>query len=273
MTRMTKKDEPFVWEAEEQLAFEMMVTAFTTAPVLRHFDHDRVVIIETDASDHVSAGLISQYDADGVLHPVAYFPKKHSLAEWNDDLYDKELMAMIKALEERRPERDGAAYPLKLITDHINLEYFMTKKLSYRRQADGHELRPCIIQEHHDTALAGHPGRAKTLDLLDRKYYREEMRKDVDRYVRNCHDWQRSRSSRHSTFGVLQPLPVPDKLWEDISMDFVVGLPECEGFDAIWVVVDRPSKMRHFIPCHTTFDALGWAELCLREVVRLHGLP
>jgi len=56
-------------------------------------------------------------------------------------------------------------------------------------------------------------------------------------------------------------------------MDFVVGLPECEGFDAIWVVVDRLSKMRHFIPCHTTIDTVGLAELCLREVGRLHGLP
>ena len=56
-------------------------------------------------------------------------------------------------------------------------------------------------------------------------------------------------------------------------MDFVEGLPECETFDAIWVVVDRLSKMRHFIPFHTTIDALGVAELFLREVVRLHGLP
>ena len=52
-----------------------------------------------------------------------------------------------------------------------------------------------------------------------------------------------------------------------------MGLPECEGFDAIWAVVDWLSKMRHFIPCHTTIDALGLAELFLREVVRLHGLP
>ena len=66
---------------------------------------------------------------------------------------------------------------------------------------------------------------------------------------------------------------MPDKPWEDISMDFVVGLPECEGFDAICVVVDRLSKMRHFIPCHTTIDASGLAELSLWEVVRLHGCP
>ena len=83
LTGLTKKDEPFVWEAEQQLAFETMVTAFTAAAVLRHFDHDREVIIKTDTSDYVSAGVLSQFDDDGVLHPVAYFSKKHSPAKGN----------------------------------------------------------------------------------------------------------------------------------------------------------------------------------------------
>ena len=135
LTRLTKKDEPFVWGSEQQLPFETMVEAFTTAPTLRHFDHEREVIIETDASNYVSAGILSQRDDEGVLHPVAYYSKKHSPAECNYDIYDKELMAIIKALEEWRPECEGAAYPLKLITDHKNLEYFMTKKLLNRRQA------------------------------------------------------------------------------------------------------------------------------------------
>jgi len=135
------------------------------------------------------------------------------------------------------------------------------------------ELRLRVIQEHHVTALAGHPGRAKTFDLLDRGYYGQVIRKDVDWCVRNCHDYRWSQSSRHSTFGVLQSLPLPNNPWEDISMDFVVGFPECEEFDAIWVVVDRRSKMQHVIPCNTTIVAPGLAELFLREVVRLHGLP
>ena len=135
LTRLTRKDEPFLWEAEQQLAFKTMVTAFTTASVLRHFDHDREVIIDTDASDYVSAGSLSQYDDDGVLHTVAHFSKKQSQAECNSDIYDKELMAIIKALEEWRPECEGAAYPFNLITDHTNREYFMTKKLLNRRQA------------------------------------------------------------------------------------------------------------------------------------------
>jgi len=134
-TKLTKKDQPFVWEAEQQLAFETMVEAFTTAPIFRHFDHEREVIIETDTSDYVSAGVLSPYDDEGVLHPVAYFSKKHSPAECNYDIYDKVLMAIIKALQEWRPECEGAAYALQLITDHKNLEYFMTKKLLNRRQA------------------------------------------------------------------------------------------------------------------------------------------
>jgi len=129
LTRLTKKDEPFIWETEQRLAFGMMVTAFTTAPVLGHFNLDREVIIETDASDYVSAGVLSQYDDEGVLHPVAYFSKKHSPAECNYDIYDMELMAIIKSLEEWRPECEGAAYPLKMKIDHQNLEYFMSTKL------------------------------------------------------------------------------------------------------------------------------------------------
>jgi hypothetical protein len=132
---LTKKDEPFVSGSEQQLAFERMVTAFSTAPALRHYDHEREVIIETDASDYLSAGILSQRDDEGVLHPVAYCSKKNSPAECNYDIYDKEPMAIIKALEEWRPECEGAAYPLQLITDHKNMEYFMTKKLLNRTQA------------------------------------------------------------------------------------------------------------------------------------------
>jgi hypothetical protein len=135
LTRLTKKDVHFEWLEDQQRAFEEMVLKFTTAPTLRHFDHSSEVAIETDASDYVSAGVWSQKDDDGVLHPVAFCSKKHSPAECNYDIYDKELMAIIKALEEWRPECEGAEHTLQLVTDHKNLEYFMTKKLLNRRQA------------------------------------------------------------------------------------------------------------------------------------------
>ena len=110
-----------MWGSEKQFVFETMIMAFTTAPALQHFDQEREVIIETDPSDYESAGVLSQRDDEGVLHPVAYYSKKHSPAECNYDIYDKDLMAIIKALQEWRPECEGAAYPLQLITDHKNL--------------------------------------------------------------------------------------------------------------------------------------------------------
>jgi hypothetical protein len=76
----------------------------TSAPVLAQIDLDHDVIVETNASDYVSAGVLSQYDDDGILHPVAYFSKKHSPAECNYEIYDKELMAIVCTFEEWRPE-------------------------------------------------------------------------------------------------------------------------------------------------------------------------
>ena len=95
----------------------------------------------------------------------------------------------------------------------------------------------------------------------------------MDRFVRNCHTCQRSRTARYVPFGILRPLPIPDKPWQDIAMDFVVGLPWSQGADAIWVVIDRLTKARHFVPCRTSIDAAGPADLFIEHVFRLHGLP
>lgn len=103
MTALTRKDTPFVWSKECQKAFEELKESFTTAPILRHFDPDRPIVVETDASDFVSGGVLSQPDEEDVLHPVAYFSKKHSPAECNYEIYDKELLAIVRTFEEWRP--------------------------------------------------------------------------------------------------------------------------------------------------------------------------
>jgi hypothetical protein len=83
----------------------------------------------------VSTGVLSQYDDNGTLRPVAYFSKKHSPAECNYEIYDKELLAIIRSFEEWRPELEGAEHPIAVISDHKNLEYFMSTKQLNRRQA------------------------------------------------------------------------------------------------------------------------------------------
>jgi len=102
---------------------------------LKHFDPEKECILEIDASDYVTAGVLSQYGDDGLLYPVAYYSKKFLAAECNWEIYDKELAAIIHGLEEWRPELMGAKFPIQVITDHKNLEYFMTTKKLNRRQA------------------------------------------------------------------------------------------------------------------------------------------
>jgi hypothetical protein len=74
--------------------------------------------------------------------------------------------------------------------------------------------------------------------------------------------------------GLLQPLPIPDWKWNDISMDFITGLPTTpKGHDSIWVIVDRLTKSAHFLPVKITFRPPQYAEKYIAEIVRLHGIP
>jgi hypothetical protein len=132
LTLLTRKGVAFVWKTEQQKAFEDLKNMFTSAPILARFDPNCDVIVETDTSNYVSAGVLSQYDNDGILYPVAYFSKKHSLAECNYEIYDKELMAIVYAFEEWRPELQSVINPIHILSDHKNLEYFTTTKLLNR---------------------------------------------------------------------------------------------------------------------------------------------
>jgi len=92
------------------------------APILHRFDDDCNIVVETDASDFVSAAVLSQYDDEGTLHPMVFFSKKHSPAECNYEIYDKELMAIVWVFEEWHAELQSVENPISVLTDHKNLE-------------------------------------------------------------------------------------------------------------------------------------------------------
>ena len=403
------------------------------APILRHFDLNEQCFVETDSSDYVNASVLSQPDNNGILHPVAYFSRRMSPAECNYEIYDKELLAIIRCFEEWKPELEGTGLPVKVLTDHKGLEYFMTtKKLTPRQarwaeflseynfiisyqsgkknekadaltrkpnkrpineddermehrmqtllppkrfehaiehvaelqpikvgggdspdedntstadpaepQAEPHEevstlpeeiqsanradelytqirayleapserarpathlnscrvssngllmkadqiwmperedkqLRMQVIREVHDQPAVGHPESERTLNMLCWHYYWPAMRGDIEQYFRNCHLCKRAKASRDAYNGLLQPLPVPERSWVDLTMDIIVGLPKSQGYDSILMVVDRLSKEKHYIPCtedNNGTSAEATAGLFLQYVWCYHGLP
>ncbi|KAH0610986.1 uncharacterized protein H6S33_011413 [Morchella sextelata] len=130
-----------------------------------------------------------------------------------------------------------------------------------------------IAQAEHDSKVAGHFGQDKTLELITRNFYWPKMNEWIDDYVRSCDECQRNKPSRHKKYGALLPLSTPHSVWQSISMDFVVQLPESKGYNQIWVVVDRFSKMSHFIPLVAETTAQDLAKIFLGQIWRLHGLP
>ena len=91
--------------------------------------------METDASDYALVGIMSQYDTNSILHPVVFFSEKHLPMECNYEIYNKELMAIIRCFEEWRAELESLPHPIRVLSDHKNLEYFISTKLLSCRQA------------------------------------------------------------------------------------------------------------------------------------------
>ena len=121
--------------------------------------------------------------------------------------------------------------------------------------------------------MAGHLGVQRTFDVMKRDFWWLTMRQDTQEYVRACDVCQRVQPSNQLTPGMLSPLPIPLVKWNDFSMDFIGPFPTSSGFNTIFVVVDRLSKMCHFIPTVQSVTASQTAQLLVDNVVKLHGWP
>ena len=134
-----------------------------------------------------------------------------------------------------------------------------------------------VIKKVHESPEVGHGGEARTAQAIQRSFDFPGLWDTVKRFCKNCHLCGRAKARRQAPAGQLVPLEVPDRAWREIAMDFVTGLPVSkEGYNAVFNVVDRLTKMRHCIPCRAGDDGLSTeetAKLLLTHVFRLHGLP
>ena len=391
LTQLTRTDHEFRFDQTCIQAFNTLKVMLTKAPLLAHYDVDSQCLLETDASDTVVAAVFSQKGLDGEWHPVGYFSKTMAPAETNYPIYDKEMLAIVKAMQHWRAELEGTTDPIEVITDHKALEYFMSSKLLSARQArwaeilsrynfkisykpgklnkadpltrideknlnqvkrDNREqtllppanldrrimkelevnritltlspiqehidliddilqanrtasdlaharelgtegkkgysledgllkhngrlvvaeaIRTALIDTAHSGLTTAHPGKSKTGSLIKERYYWPGIDRDINRFVSNCAACHRSKVPRDKTPGLLRPLPIPDRPWQHISIDFKDMPPDQNGMNMICVFVDRLGKRPISVPCNRSVDAQVMAQLYLQYVHKYYG--
>ncbi|TQE12278.1 hypothetical protein C1H46_001931 [Malus baccata] len=136
------------------------------------------------------------------------------------------------------------------------------------------ELKKEILDEAHCSACAMHPGGTKMYHTIRPFYYWPSMKREIAEYVSRCIVCPQVKAERKKSFGQMQPLPVPQWKWENITMNFVYKLP-CthNGFDGVWVVVDRLTKSAHFIPVREKYPLNKLVKLFITKIVKYHGVP
>ena len=139
---------------------------------------------------------------------------------------------------------------------------------------DDNDLRKAILEEAHSGYFAIHPGSTKMYQDLKMSFWWSGMKRDISEFVTKCLICQRVKAEHQVPSGLLQSIRIPEWKWDRITMDFVVGLPLTgRRHDSVWVVVDRLTKLAHFLPVRTDYSLDKLAELYIKEIVRLHGIP
>lgn len=172
---LTGEGKAFVWTSRQQEAFDELRRAFTTAPVLALPDFSKPFKVETDASEFAMGGVLSQKGDDGKDHPVAFLSKGIHGPALRYPVHDKELMAIIQCFAEWAPYLSGTKEPVDVFSDHNNLRYFLTKKLSPRQARWAESMAPFHFKIHHVKGKEN--GRA---DALSRRHDHQSNAKDPE---------------------------------------------------------------------------------------------
>jgi len=135
-------------------------------------------------------------------------------------------------------------------------------------------LKTLILESEHDTKITGYMGQDKTIELIRCNFWWLKMNERIIDFVRSCPECQKNKAACHQLYGLSSPLELPYAPWQSIAMDFITELPLSEGCDQLWVVIDRFTKMAHFLPLKVEKKTVAdLAVIFAQKVWKHHGLP
>ncbi|WVZ84376.1 hypothetical protein U9M48_031414 [Paspalum notatum var. saurae] len=256
MTSLLEKGVPFIWTKERQAAFDELKKRLTTAPVLTLPDLTKSFTVYCDASKEGKANVVADALSrkSNVNMAVAF-------------QMPLELCAEFESLNL------GFVYHTTVAT--FEAEPTLEQEIRKHQKTD-EKIQE--IREQIEVGKAPHfcedEQVPRCINDLKERFWWYGMNRAVAEYVAVCDTCQRVKAEHQRPAGLLQPLKIPEWKWEEISMDFIVGLPRTQkGYNSIWVIVDRLTKVAHFIPVNTTYSGARLAELYISRIVCLHGVP
>jgi hypothetical protein len=391
LIKLTRKNQSFYWFENCQIAFERLKKRVIETFVLSYFLFELETFLESDSSNYVSIEMLSQKENDDLIKSVIYFSKTLFFAECNYEIYDKELLTIIRCFEQWRAELQSIKTFINVLIDHKSLKYFITIKKLNRRQArwiefliefdfkiiyqseknndkadsltrrfedrsidesndrnkhmhqtilstekidsrivqelndtkedstidlflfdkvktvneknttciairnairvkkkffdkmllkklwvfESNQLKLDIIRKIHNQSTSEHSDIRRTCKYLQKWYYWSQVKQSVKRYVRNCHICKRFKSSKNKYSELLNSLSISKRSWMNITMNFVIELLESKDFNAILMIINRLTKIHHYISCIAAkkeINAKKIARLLINHVWKLHEL-
>ncbi|GKC38323.1 reverse transcriptase [Tanacetum coccineum] len=277
LVALTKKD-AFKWNPSTELAYHQLKEAMVKALVLALPNFEQEFVVETDASGKGIGAVLCQNG-----HPIAYWSKTLSAKHQALLTYKKEFLAVVATLEKWKGYLLDRHFKIKTKWTQVENFYRYLSLLSQvvfgtRRKGkvvvgNDPELRKELVQHFHDKAIGGHSGAHVTMKKLGSLFYWKGLKKMVKQMVRDCDVCQRQKPDLSAYPRLIQPLPIPERIWKEISMDFIEKLPTSSGKSVILVVVDRLCKYGYCIPLAYPFSASQVAQAFLDQVYKLNGLP
>jgi hypothetical protein len=258
---LTKKG--FEWMPVATEAFLKLKTAMSSTPVLALADFTLPFTVETNACEIGVGDVLMQKG-----HPIAYMSKALGIMNQKLSIYEKEFLAVIMAVDKWRQYLQRG--PFTILTDHKSLTNLNDQQLASDLQRKA--MAKLVGLQFDIKYKKGVENSAA--DSLSRVGHLLDIQAiSVENCVKQCLICQQAKHTHQKPAGLLQPLPPPAAPWQEITMDFIEGLPLSDGADSILVVVDRLTKNAHFLPLKHPYTAVSVGKLYVDNIVKLHGVP